>query len=97
MDQIAELSGRGTVLINKVPRGKAEYRIAVYRAEDDTTSGEGFISSGKEYLMIEAENSIDVQLVLQTGPTITIRIKAKEGGSAGVRMISAPGPEIPVC
>ena len=47
--------------------------------------------------MIEAENSIDVQLVLQTGPTITIRIKAKEGGSAGVRMISAPGPEIPVC
>ena len=91
MTQIGELSGRGIILINKVSRGTAEYRIAVHRAEDHTTSGEGYLS-GKERVMVEAENSSDVQLALETGPTITIKIRVKEGGSAGVRMVSALGP-----
>jgi hypothetical protein len=95
MTQIGELSGRGIILINKVSRGTAEYRIAVHRAEDHTTSGEGYIS-GMERVMAEAQTSSDVQLVLETGPTITITIKVKDGSSTGVRMVSAPGPEIPV-
>lgn len=93
MTQIGELSGRGIILINKVSRGTAEYRIAVHRSEDHTTSGEGYIS-GMERVMAEVQTSSDVQLVLETGPSITIKVK--DGGSAGVRMVSAPGPEIPV-
>jgi hypothetical protein len=94
MKQEGELSGRGKILINKVPRGTVEYRIAIYRAEDHTTFGDGFISSAKDYVMVEAENSSDVQLALETGLSITIIIKP-DGGSAGVRMISAPGPNVP--
>ena len=93
MAQVGELSGRGKILINKVSRGAVEYRIAVYRAEDHTTFGEGLISCGKERIMVEAENSNDVQLVLETGPTITITTKGD--GSTGVRMISVPGPNVP--
>ena len=90
MAQVGELIGSGKILINKVLRGTVEYRIAVYRAEDRTTFGEGYIASTKE-----AENSSDVQLTLRTGLSITIIIEKTDGVSAGVRMISAPGPNVP--
>ena len=95
MAQVGELIGSGKILINKAPRGTVEYRIAVYRAEDRTTFGEGYIASTKEYVMVEAENSSDVQLTLRTGLSITIIIEKTDGVSAGVRMISAPGPNVP--
>ena len=95
MAQVSELVGSGKILINKVLRGTVEYRIAVYRAEDRTTFGEGYIASTKEYVMVEAENSGDVQLTLRTGLSITIIIEKTDGVSAGVRMISAPGPNVP--
>ena len=95
MAQVGELIGSGKILINKAPRGTVEYRIAVYRAEDRTTFGEGYIASTKEYVMVEAENSSDVQLTLRTGLSFTIIIEKTDGVSAGVRMISAPGPNVP--
>jgi hypothetical protein len=94
MTQISELVGSGKILIDKMPRGSVEYWITVHRADDDTTSGQGSIH-GIEYVLVEAENSGDVQLALETGFSIAIIILRTAGGSAGVRMISAPGPLVP--